>query len=736
MKIFHLCLFLPGKDTMQKKVLLNMKKPAVSDEMIQMAKEDQPVEKLKYGHLFYVYQYGRYLAAEEENGILKVSLFLAEHLILDGREPVYSLFIDRKADDFIGYNHLKKQWTSAMIDRLKFLQTAYCSGVYCDDSSTECIQTYLGSDEKAYDAILTFQTELRRRQVLQRYKQKTDLWDAVMEKVPKLPKCWDYWMKKKALTQNFIFYEYNRKGTTQGYCTWCEKDVPVKNPKHNQRGKCSCCGNKIQYKSVKKAQSVITEEETGYLVQRCGDGIVVREFMVHLRVRMASYQKPLILWRERRRFVYDSGWNCTEYYYKYDRTEGKERWQQGELKTIWGPGYPTYIPNVRGCIFTGNLMRLKNTILGRSGFPEYARQEIFADPCEYLAHLRKQPILEQVVKAGLMRVAKEMVDKNKKLAYTPAKELGKALFIDNARLKRLRDANGGMIYLGWLRQEKEQNRVIEEPVIRWMQEKEIRPAELAFISDRMSAVQVKNYLERQSQETGESAKALVTTWKDYLLMAKRLEMDVVDPIVYRARELVRRHDELVRLIGNMDILRQAEEIEKTYPTLPEICKELQKYEYSSSGYKIIAPKRIEDILVEGRELQHCINKGSSYFGRMSSRESYILFLRKKEKENEPYYTLEVEPNGTVRQKRTLFNRQLEDIEQAEEFLKKWQKQLQKKLRAEDFELAKRSRELRSQEMEDLRKNQVRVHGNFQGKLLADLLAEDLMEVAAEDVLAA
>ena len=96
----------------------------------------------------------------------------------------------------------------------------------------------------------------------------------------------------------------------------------------------------------------------------------------------------------------------------------------------------------------------KKTILGRSGFPEYAEQAVFGDPCEYLARLRKQPFLEQVVKAGLMRVAKEMVDKNEKLTYVPAKELSKALLIDNARLKRLRDADGGMLYLEWLCQER------------------------------------------------------------------------------------------------------------------------------------------------------------------------------------------------------------------------------------------------------------------------------------------
>ena len=35
-------------------------------------------------------------------------------------------------------------------------------------------------------------------------------------------------------------------------------------------------------------------------------------------------------------------------------------------------------------------------------------------------------------------------------------------------------------------------------------------------------------------------------------------------------------------------------------------------------------------------------------------------------------------------------------------------------------------------MEELREKKVRVHGNFNGKLLADLLQEDLMEIPEDE----
>ena len=145
----------------------------------------------------------------------------------------------------------------------------------------------------------------------------------------------------------------------------------------------------------------------------------------------------------------------------------------------------------------------------------------------------------------------------------------------------------------------------------------------------------------------------------------------------------------------------------------------------------MAPRNIKDILEEGEELQHCIIGKDTYFARMAKQESYLLFLRKKNAPQKPYYTLEVEPDGTVRQKRTYFNRQNPDIKQAEKFLLRWQKQLSRKLNKEDKMLSLKSRDLRKREIEDLREKKVKVNGfGFTGKLLADILEEDLMENAA------
>lgn len=156
-------------------------------------------------------------------------------------------------------------------------------------------------------------------------------------------------------------------------------------------------------------------------------------------------------------------------------------------------------------------------------------------------------------------------------------------------------------------------------------------------------------------------------------------------------------------------------------------EEKEKYEYWEEEYAIIFPNKIDDILAEGKALQHCIDKNNRYFERIAKRESFILFLRKTENIEEPYYTLEVEPGGTIRQKRTQFNRQNTDLKNAESFLQRWQKEIRQRMSDEDWDLAERSKNLRVNEIKELRQKKILVYGGMSsGKLLADLLEEDLM----------
>lgn len=120
-----------------------------------------------------------------------------------------------------------------------------------------------------------------------------------------------------------------------------------------------------------------------------------------------------------------------------------------------------------------------------------------------------------------------------------------------------------------------------------------------------------------------------------------------------------------------------------------------------------------------------------YYERISSEESYIVFLRQTDKPNRPWYTLEIEPGGTIRQKRSYSNEQYSDLQEAVPFLKEWQQVVQKRMDEKERKLAVESKEKRNKEFEELTVNGNIIHtGRYAGKLLVDELMKDLMEAAA------
>ena len=167
------------------------------------------------------------------------------------------------------------------------------------------------------------------------------------------------------------------------------------------------------------------------------------------------------------------------------------------------------------------------------------------------------------------------------------------------------------------------------------------------------------------------------------------------------------------------------------PLAPSDVVELDcqgKRTYADADYMVMVPSGILDIITEGRALHHCAGSSDRYWDRIERRESFVMFLRKTADPFHAYYTLEVEPDGTVRQKRTEYDRQKKDIEQATEFLQKWQRVITARLTESDKALAAESRILREKEFIQLKKDRVIIHtGHLAGKLLVDVLMADLME---------
>ena len=108
-----------------------------------------------------------------------------------------------------------------------------------------------------------------------------------------------------------------------------------------------------------------------------------------------------------------------------------------------------------------------------------------------------------------------------------------------------------------------------------------------------------------------------------------------------ARERARQEQEWARQreAAEAERVRLVQKAEKEYEKLR--AKLEKKYGFSMDGYVIRVPMGKDEILEEGRKLQHCV---SGYADRHVQGKTTILFMRKVKKPNEPWLTIEMNGN--------------------------------------------------------------------------------------------
>lgn len=162
--------------------------------------------------------------------------------------------------------------------------------------------------------------------------------------------------------------------------------------------------------------------------------------------------------------------------------------------------------------------------------------------------------------------------------------------------------------------------------------------------------------------------------------------------------------------------------------LQQTFDDLKLYEYNDKNYSIITPDKPEDVFYEGIALNHCVANSNIYLKRIYEHESYILFLRKTNDIETPWYTLEVEPGGIIRQKRTKFDNVNKDFEDALPFLKKWQKHINDITKDNLSSEIENSKAKRLENLMTLRSQRKTVIINGKVHLLADILEQDLLQI--------
>lgn len=228
--------------------------------------ENEPMIESGYFRKELRYEHEYYARCKRFDRILKVAIYLTKNLAAGGRKPVYELFLDYDAQDFLTYSFMEKKWRTAMLRNLP-QQGFGISDAQISSRDSAVIGQYLHSKWEAIASIWEFQEGIREKQLLARHKKETDPWDAAMALMSPLPKDWDRWVSKVGVEQNYMFYQYRRGGAKTGYCSYCDREVPIRKPKHNAVARCPRCRRTVQFKSFGKMGRLRTGRNILYLMQ-------------------------------------------------------------------------------------------------------------------------------------------------------------------------------------------------------------------------------------------------------------------------------------------------------------------------------------------------------------------------------------------------------------------------------------------------------------------------------------
>lgn len=553
-------------------------------------------------------------------------------------------------------------------DTLGYAVNAYCTYVsqYDVDITAGSGQAVLGYLQPKHEddpirAIQEHMDQIKRESACCAEQRKEQRMLAYFARLPELPDGIDGWIRSGPLRNSrylFIAPVGGRRGTTRpAYCTHCERDVELPRAAHHgQMYSCPMCGSHAACKSMGVSRTRLCDTAAFSVLQRAGDDVFIRQCRA-VRDYRGDPRRVTTVIRDEYRYVVGR----KTYQWKSD---GRDTWEQTSrvYNALSGPCYcPDY-----DALFAG-------LPAARHGIREYA-EHISPYYISYMAALPKHPYLEYMVKAGLYRLAGEIVtrsgygnDDMRDYGFCDrARSLPELLDVSRQDLQFLRQTDTGLYMLPVFRELRRRTEKVSAADWRFVCGQKYMGNCLWEILQYCSLHRCANYLRRQyalAEGTGiyDGYYAVLRDWYDYTVEAEKLGYDLHDDAILRPRSLADMHARISRLIeerANADLNER----------LRIIGARLQlDYGYAEDGLMIVAPACTEDFAAEGRVLGHCVG---GYASRVAEGATAILFIRRTSAPETPYYTLELQ-DGQVIQCRTKHNKSYTQDPPVKAFVGRW-----------------------------------------------------------------
>lgn len=537
------------------------------------------------------------------------------------------------------------------------------------------MKRYLGgAGSNVWEAIESFQSDVIQRRLMQRHKKETDRIDKKMELISDLPDGFREWAHDTAMAdKRYLIYEAGKKKILHGYCTCCKKQISINTkqmkPRNKQRGKCPACGGEVTFIPKGYFPTYQRDSKWACLIQKVETGIVLRYFHVHQEIQRDNLFKEVFGFGEFRRTFYEED-NVALEVKSYEWDVYKQR---GPCR--WCPDGGKHNSGL-AVLYTNNLPEvLENSIY------KYCAIDLYQEKCgcepipvyRYMSSYPDYRFLEYFVKAGLTNMVNEVVGRYcysiNERGKTPTDILG----IPKSYIKILIELNGADGELRLLKQCAADNVLPKADEIgRYYNRFGGNDELIGVINGHMSIDKFVRYMDKQKkmqphkpedqdchagwmsgrhytkeEREQQEYKNLAKDWLDYISWSCQLKYDMHDPYVILPPDFRKAHDRLmVEYTAHKEELAQKKriEMEKQIKSVLELVATMPAIGMQAKGLMMVLPKNGEEIVAEGRALHHCVG---TYVERVAKGETMILFIRRMEKPEEPYFTLEFQDGKVI-----------------------------------------------------------------------------------------
>ena len=573
-------------------------------------------------------------------------------------------------DDYITQDlRVKKtKWLTGKVSStlsIGYWNNKWSGTIFVDTQSRELFErrfppmarSWWGTTEKnPFVTIDDWQDKILERRLRDRHERELAHTNMMMELVPDLPEDFETWIHDYGMrTHRYLVYDGNsHKRIREAFCTECGQHMEIDSKKirlrMNEWGECPCCSSPVVMKTIKRWHDHETGRRDITIVQKLDDGrLLFRCFMVFYDFHkntfpLLSITKKQSYYEIYRVFVDGCHWESFEYAeYKQSR---KERWCPDTGKN-----------NIEKFIIRRDGLRelLAGTPYQYSGIEVLQEKEEFKsiEPFRYLRAYEKCPELEMVVKAGLTRLAHEVMHD---IMYWHYKGIPKELkTLSKQHLRMLRNMNGGKSMIDLLHK-------IELGKIQ-IRERDLEefvncfgPSERTLQDFIIHEVPVRKFTRYVMKQTGRRKKDISSRadfmhdWKDYWGWCEELGYDMHDEYVMMPPHFRTAHDRVLKELEARrdENMRQAmEEVNRLFEEqMHSMHKEIAEdpIKLKSRKYMLVLPSSADDLKREGQTLHHCV---ATYADRVAKKQTMILFVRKVDAPEEPFFTMEWRDNRVI-----------------------------------------------------------------------------------------